>query len=1044
MPDNENSPIRPSSQNGEDTYSSILEINRTISRKRILQAVLVTILLQVMLLIVVLFYEIIDKNDSRGFSYHAINLESIDESSNPEFLSIRYPNHEDYSLLKAYDYLGNREFTIHNPNRITQFQGEIPGNPFCFLRPVDMNNDSLEEIMFAEVYPESNNLTVSPDQDSVRLCMYQVSDETCLPVLSMVRPDTLPDSATWGWSIKSAVQYDCVTPAQTEDYAVFFSNGNTEPFVRYRYVHLIRKNSTSRETISFRTTFFPNMGTWQTIDNQDCFTFCGSNPQNDIEIPVEYTDPHGRTIIETLGDMRGSIQQITEAGQLRWIRQFDSSGGATYVYPLEDGQLLGMFVRESFHSMEHPLTTLYYLNARNGVISDSLEKTGIFYPFTGVGVNEIDRFGFFIDNHKRITYLHKNGNLTPGPKLCAIPSNRSCPVIRLSDTEYAFATQCSNETISVYGFNGRRLCSTGGILASTPVRVSSATNSLDYIIAEYEQGTCLLFLQSTGFPFWWLWPYRWLVVVLFLPPVIALSTYVFYRIRIAEKQQKSTLKKIVKQLQLDYIQIRNKLSERENELEKKVEELEELSEKNERQNEAMQAIVNGIEDVLLTITQSFTIDFANQSALNQFGKPLKEVKGLPISEIAFGSTEGLIDLIQATFSSSEEIREYSLFLTLNPVGEREYRIFSTRLEGRSKKYPLVLLILRNLCDNEPLEASDDEDLLMNIIGRTEVMRKVRTEILMVADYDITVLITGENGTGKEIVAESIHNNSKRADKPFLILDCTTIQPELAESQLFGHKRGAFTGASADKKGMVELASGGTLFIDEINSLPLNVQAKLLRFLESKQYQRLGAEGKYYTSDVRIIAASNQNLTTLVEMGKFREDLYQRLKQFIIEVPALRDRKNDILLLTEYFVREFSNEYSKTINSISSDARKLIIDYRWPGNVRELKNTIGTAVIRCDTETITVFHLPDEIKGPIPDKPIEIESNKSGFVTSDENFTGDELSEKVKIEKVLKENDYAILKSVEILGMHRATLRNKIRKYNIWMPENRRGPKVKKK
>ena len=262
----------------------------------------------------------------------------------------------------------------------------------------------------------------------------------------------------------------------------------------------------------------------------------------------------------------------------------------------------------------------------------------------------------------------------------------------------------------------------------------------------------------------------------------------------------------------------------------------------------------------------------------------------------------------------------------------------------------------------------------NIIGNSNKMREVFQMISQVCKSNATVLIRGESGTGKELVANSIHYNSYRADKPFVKVNCAALPVNLIESELFGHEKGAFTGAIKKKAGKFELANKGTIFLDEIGSLGLDVQANLLRILQEKEFERVGGH-RTLKVDVRVIAATNKNLEDAVEEDTFRGDLYYRLNVFPIYLPPLRERKTDILLLADYFLEEYANENHKDIKRFSTPAIDMLIAYHWPGNVRELENCIERAVLLCDEGVVHSYHLPPTLQtgtesGTLPELSLE--------------------------------------------------------------------------
>jgi len=264
-------------------------------------------------------------------------------------------------------------------------------------------------------------------------------------------------------------------------------------------------------------------------------------------------------------------------------------------------------------------------------------------------------------------------------------------------------------------------------------------------------------------------------------------------------------------------------------------------------------------------------------------------------------------------------------------------------------------------ENERLQAELQKKYrIKNIIGNSNKMREVFQMISQVAESNATVLIRGESGTGKELVANAIHYNSRRSKHPFIKLNCAAIPVNLIESELFGHEKGAFTGALHQKTGKFELADKGTLFLDEIGSIDPDVQVKLLRVLQEREIERVGGN-KSIRVDVRIVAATNRNLEQAVTEGSFRSDLYYRINVFPIYLPPLRERKTDILVLAEFFLEKYARENNKSILRFSTPAIDMLMGYHWPGNVRELENCIERAVLLCEDQVIHSFHLPPTLQ-----------------------------------------------------------------------------------
>ncbi len=317
----------------------------------------------------------------------------------------------------------------------------------------------------------------------------------------------------------------------------------------------------------------------------------------------------------------------------------------------------------------------------------------------------------------------------------------------------------------------------------------------------------------------------------------------------------------------------------------------------------------------------------------------------------------------------------------------------------------------------------------NIIGKSPQMKSLFEKILTVAPTDVTVLITGESGTGKELIANAIHQNSPRKNNIFLPINCAAIPGEILESELFGHEKGAFTGAVSQKIGKFELTSNGTLFLDEIGEMSLDLQAKLLRIIEQKEFMRVGGN-KLIKVKTRIIAATNQNLEELVKSGKFREDLYFRLKVVHLKIPPLRERKGDIPLLVNHFIKKFGEIHNKPEISITPETLKILEHYPWPGNVRELQNLIESLVIFSTDNIIKPQNLPDELieksnfKVNLPQNPLP---DLSDSVIIKLGQTLEEV-EKMIILKTLEKFNGNKTHTAKVLGIGLRTLHRKLKEY----------------
>ncbi len=315
----------------------------------------------------------------------------------------------------------------------------------------------------------------------------------------------------------------------------------------------------------------------------------------------------------------------------------------------------------------------------------------------------------------------------------------------------------------------------------------------------------------------------------------------------------------------------------------------------------------------------------------------------------------------------------------------------------------------------------------NIIGKGEAMMKILETIKTISDRETTVLIQGESGTGKELIAGALHYNSSRKDGPIVKLSCAALNKEILESELFGHEKGAFTGAIRTKKGKFELSDGGSMFLDDVDDIPIEMQVKLLRVLQEREYERVGGE-ETISVDVRLICATKVDLAILVKQGKFREDLYYRLNVVAINLPALRERKEDIPLLINYFIKKYSKRLKISRPDISQDTLDLLMKYHWPGNVRELENVVEHALVFTSNNKMTVQSLPENLK------KFESASDKIHLDLKEKDKIDfqDEIAEFERnlIKWAYKKADGNQINMAEILGIPRTTLRNKMIKLNL--------------
>ncbi|MBI5026637.1 MAG: sigma 54-interacting transcriptional regulator [Nitrospirae bacterium] len=436
------------------------------------------------------------------------------------------------------------------------------------------------------------------------------------------------------------------------------------------------------------------------------------------------------------------------------------------------------------------------------------------------------------------------------------------------------------------------------------------------------------------------------------------------------------------------------------------------------------SIINSLADGVFTTDREMRITSFNEGLERLTGLKQQDILGLFCKEVLKGDNCNSECPLSWTLKNGYGLARYRERIVDNNGNTIPVYICTAFLRDHAGEVTGLVATIKDASEIENLRKElNDRYQFSNIIGRSKTMQEIFELIEIISDTDCAVLIQGESGTGKELIARAIHHNSQRRDKPFIKVNCTAIVEGLFESELFGHVKGAFTGAIKDKTGKFELASGGTIFLDEIGDMPLTSQPKLLRVLQDREFERVG-DTETKKVDVRVIAATNRDLRCDIKNKKFREDLFYRLCVVPIEMPSLRERKEDIPLLINHFLEKCSMKFSnrQKITEVSPKAMLAIMEYDWPGNVRELENTIEHAYIRSTTNMIDFESLPPYITNTSVQELSAIEMEKEPRYRED--------IEKLFIEKRLKRYNGNKARTATSLGLSRTTLWRKLKKYNI--------------
>lgn len=439
-----------------------------------------------------------------------------------------------------------------------------------------------------------------------------------------------------------------------------------------------------------------------------------------------------------------------------------------------------------------------------------------------------------------------------------------------------------------------------------------------------------------------------------------------------------------------------------------------VREEKERYRRVLDAMFRSSMDGLIAMDNQMMVMTANDIANKICGLPFLNNKDKSFDKMPFLCKKSCLNVLKKTLDEKDTIREYRIECRHQTRPEQIVLLNCSPLKNENCEFLGAVLVIRDITRVVELEKKiKNRYRFYNLIGKSKKMEESYRLLEDLAEFDTTVLITGQSGTGKELAARALHIESPRSGGPMVNVNCSALAENLLESELFGHVKGAFTGAVKDKTGRFQKADGGTLFLDEIGDISPVIQVKLLRVLQEKEIERVG-DANPIKVDVRVITATNRNLKEKVRLGEFREDLFYRLKVVEVKMPSLIERLDDIPLLVNHFCNQFNKRFKKAITALSDEALSVFMRYPWPGNVRELEHALEHAFILCNDRIIVLENLPAEIKN------YDIEYSVHRSIT-------DELEE---ITEALKETDWNKAKAARIMGISRQTIYRKIKEYNL--------------
>lgn len=437
---------------------------------------------------------------------------------------------------------------------------------------------------------------------------------------------------------------------------------------------------------------------------------------------------------------------------------------------------------------------------------------------------------------------------------------------------------------------------------------------------------------------------------------------------------------------------------------------------------ALEATFNSVQEGILVVDPEMNVRQLNHAAEALLSTSVGVVLKKPFAQLVQGGWKDASDALAETLKSRKATFDRQSVIEV--AGQRKvFRFNATPLVDGEETFTGAILVIRDYTRLDQLEKQvESRSLYRNIIGRSREMRDIFDLVRDLAETDSTVLICGESGTGKELVAAALHESSPRSTGPFIKVNCAALSEDILESELFGHVKGAFTGAIKDRIGRFEAASGGTILLDEIGDISPRLQLRLLRVLQEHEFERVGDTASLKV-DVRVIASTNQDLAAKIKDGTFRQDLYYRLNVVRIEIPPLRERPADLPPLIEYFCRRFNAQFRRDIDGVTQEAEEILRAHSWEGNVRELENCIERAFVVCHDRTIRPEHLPPEIRTAV--------QTTRGESLHTEGL--DETAERERIVEVLTRSDWNVAKCARLLGIARNTLYQKMKQMDIERP-----------
>jgi PAS domain S-box-containing protein len=932
--------------------------------------------------------------------------------------SVPFLNDTTYHQVGIHNYQSDIHITVTDTNRVIDYNAHGLPSHLHFRNSVDMDADGKREILFQNNFP--NHTTIKKEsisKDSI-VVGYFDPENRLVPFFTKRKPQEWNDSRIWSNSF-SVLQTPWHTPAETENCFFLVREGEVHNYLK-KGVQIYEKGRIPQLVLDLETGPGPdNAHIYSNSEGIPRIVIGGTAPCQGKTMAVAWRLADGSVVKDTLIDTLASVLQINESGEIQWAKQFSSCGGPTHVYASDDlkDPLVAIFSRIAFLPEDEPPSVhIRYLDRESGDFMDSLYFDGLFSPLIGYAVEEQSLVGLIQSDKNRARWIDKRGILGREIPFFNNSINRNIPFLRIIEDHYAFAYQIDVKNIILNDIYGKQLAVIEGDKLIRSIRYKQNGITVDRLLIRRGELTYEVAIVDNPFRLWWFWRNRWQLLVILLPPLFIWGIHYYREFKTARQRELKLLRESKQKL--------------ETEVKARTVDLEiEIKQRRFAENE-LETIFNSSMDGIVTVDSSTQVVRTNHTFNEMFACEANSFKGVKISSIKGGYFVPLTQIIEKTIKIKSGVQDFYLTLFDTDNKQQVLKITTSLLKTNGTESEQVVTMIRDVTRLFQLEMTYQSSVeYSDIIGNSSQMQDLFNMMKNVSGSLSNVLILGESGTGKELVANAIHFESSRSEGPIIKVNCAALAGTLLESELFGHVKGAFTGAIKDRIGRFEAANNGTIFLDEIGELSPDVQAKLLRVLQDGEYQRVG-ESKNRKTNARLIAATNQNLIEKIQDSSFREDLFYRLNVVKLSIPSLCERAEDIPLLVDHFREFFNIQMQKSISLIDDDAMSLLIRYNWPGNIRELRNCIERSFIICGGDTILPGHLPVELS---TQKTIKVSSNKV-LSKSDPQQLNNELDH-TSIMKALNTTYWKVTAAAKLLGISRAHLYRKMKDLNINRPDS---------